>query len=399
MKTLYFECSSGAAGDMLCASLLELLEKKDEFIKKLNSIFNPEIVFEAEKVCKNGVSGTHLHVVINGHEEGEEHHHHDHHHDHHHNHHHEHHHRTLKDIEAIINSFGVSQSVKESALSVYRIVAEAESIVHGMEVGEVHLHEVGALDAIADITAFCMLIEELGADKIIASPINAGFGTVKAAHGILPVPAPATAIILEGMPIYTNDVSGELCTPTGAALLKYFVDEYRYMPEMTIESAGYGFGKKDLPVLNCVRSFIGSAAEGNQANTLEFNIDDMTAEEIAFACEMLFEGGAKDVYTTAIGMKKSRPATKITVLCSVENKEKLLSLIFKHTTTLGVREALFERYTLKRSIENISTPLGEVRVKHSEGFGVEKSKPEYEDVAKIARENNLSFREAKALLR
>ena len=392
MKTLYFECSSGAAGDMLCASLLELLEEKEEFIKKLNSIFNPEIVFEAEKVSKNGVSGTHLHVVINGHEEGEEHHHH-------HEHHHEHHHRTLKDIEEIINSFNVSASVKKSALSVYRIVTEAESIVHGMEVSEVHLHEVGALDAIADITAFCILIEEIGADKIIASPVNVGFGTVKAAHGILPVPAPATAIILEGMPIYTNDVSGELCTPTGAALLKYFVDEYRYMPKMAIDKAGYGFGKKDLPVLNCVRSFVGGSTEENQVNTLEFNIDDMTAEEIAFACEMLLEGGAKDVYTTAIGMKKSRPATKITVLCSIEDKEKMLSLIFKHTTTLGVREAVFERYTLKRSIENISTPLGDVRVKRSEGFGVEKSKPEYEDIAKIARENNMSFREARVLLR
>ncbi len=388
MKTLYFECSSGAAGDMLCASLLELLPEKEEFVNKLNKVFNPEIIFEAEKVCKNGISGTHLHVVINGSEEGEEHHHH-----------HEHHHRTLRDIENIINSFDVSSSVKTNALSVYRIVTEAESIVHGMEVSEVHLHEVGALDAIADITAFCMLVEELGADKIIASPINVGFGTVNAAHGVLPVPAPATAIILEGMPIYTNNVSGELCTPTGAALLKFFADEYRYMPAMKIDKAGYGFGKKELEVLNCVRSFIGENCENNQVNTLEFNIDDMTAEEIAFACETFLENGAKDVFTTSIGMKKSRPGTKITVLCSAEDKEKMLSLIFRHTTTLGVREAVFERYTLKRSIENISTPYGDIRIKHSEGFGVEKSKPEYEDIAKIARENNLTFREAKALLR
>ena len=387
MKTLYFECNSGAAGDMLCASLLELLPEKEAFVENLNKVFNPEIVFEAERVSKNGISGTHLHVVIHGHEEGDEHHHH------------EHHHRTLKDIENIINALDVSETVKSNAMSVYRIIAEAESSVHGMKIGEVHLHEVGMLDAIADITAFCMLIEELGAERIIASPVNVGFGTVKAAHGILPVPAPATALILKGMPVYSNDIEGELCTPTGAALLKYFVDEYRYMPAMSIDYSGYGFGKKDLPVLNCVRSFIGEGDEERAINELEFNIDDMTAEEIAFACERLMDGGAKDVFTTAIGMKKSRLGTKITVLCSPDFKEKMLALIFKHTTTLGVREALCDRYTLKRNTENISTPYGNARIKHSEGFGVKKSKPEYDDISKIAIERDISFREAKELLK
>ena len=385
MKTLYLECSSGAAGDMLCASLLELLPEKEEFVKKLNSVFNPEIVFEAEKVNRNGVCGTHLHVIINGAEEGDEHNHSDH------------SHRTLAEIKSIINSLDVSQRVKNNAISVYKIICDAESRVHGMEVEEVHLHEVGALDAVADITAFCMLIEELGAERIIASPINIGFGSVKCAHGILPVPAPATAIILEGMPVYTNDISGELCTPTGGALLKSFTDEFRYMPNMKIEKTGYGFGKKELPVLNCVRSFIGESCGTNKVNTLEFNIDDMTAEEIAFACEVLSESGAKDVYTSPIGMKKSRPGTKITVLCDTKDKEKMISLIFRHTTTLGIREAVFERYTLERSIENISTPYGDIRVKHSKGFGAENFKPEYEDVARIAKENNLTFREAKAL--
>ncbi|MBQ9530452.1 MAG: nickel pincer cofactor biosynthesis protein LarC [Eubacterium sp.] len=386
MKTLYFECSSGAAGDMLSASLFELISDKDEFINKLNDLFAPEIVFGAEKVSKNNVIGTHLHVKIHNHEEGEEHHEH-------------HHHRNFKDIERIITSLDISDGVKNNALSVYKIICDAESRVHGMKVEEVHLHEVGALDAIADITAFCLLMEKISAERVVVSPINVGFGTVKAAHGILPVPAPATAIILENMPIYTNNISGELCTPTGAALLKFFADEYSYMPKMTVQKAGYGFGKKDLEVLNCVRSFIGEDEKSEQINELEFNIDDMTAEEIAFACERILKGGAKDVFTAPIGMKKSRLGTKITVLCSTEDKEKMLALIFKHTTTLGVREALCERYTLKRIMECISTPYGDVHIKKSEGFGSEKAKAEFEDVAKIAIEKDISFREAKELLR
>ena len=394
MKTLFLECSSGAAGDMLSASLLELLPSKEDFLEKINKVFAPEIVFEAEEVKQHGISGTHLHVKINGTEEGEEHHH-----EHEHKHHHHHSHRRIADIQKKILSLDISDEVKRDVISVYNIIAQAESKVHKTEVSQVHLHEVGALDAIADITAFCMLIKEIGVKRIVASPVNVGFGTVNCAHGVLPVPAPATALILENIPIFTNDISGELCTPTGAALLSHFAEEFSNMPAMKIEKTGYGFGKKELAKPNCVRAFLGEGCdESERICELEINIDDMTAEEIAFACERFFEGGAKEVYTAPIGMKKSRLGTKICVLCSVEDKEEMLSLIFKHTTTLGVRETLFRRHTLSRTIENIFTPYGNVRIKKSEGFGTEKSKLEYDDIARIAKEKNISFREAKELL-
>ena len=390
MKTLFFECSSGAAGDMLSASLIELLPDREDFLKRINAIFAPNIFFEAEKVNKHSITGTQLHVKINGEEEGEKEHHHHHHHS----------HRSLADISEIINSLDLSDEIKKDVISVYNIIADAESKVHGIDVSEIHLHEVGALDAIADITAFCMLIRELGAEKIVSSPINVGFGSVECAHGMLPVPAPATALILKDIPIYSNDISGELCTPTGAALLKNFADEFSNMPKMKLNKTGYGFGKKDLKTPNCVRAFIGEGEKkSEQVVQLECNIDDMTAEEIAFACEYLLENGAKDVFTTAIGMKKSRLGTMISVLCAEKDKEKMLSLIFRHTTTLGVREILCERHTLSRSIENISTPYGNIRIKKSEGFGAENCKIEYDDIAKIAREQNLSFRQAKELLK
>ena len=392
MKTLYIECSSGAAGDMLGAALFELLPCPDEFIKKLNNMFSPKIVFTPEKSEKSGISGTHMQVLIGGEEEGEPSHHH--HHDHHH-----HHHTSFNEIKEIVSNLEASNRVKQDIISVYDIIAQAESKAHGVSVEEVHFHEVGALDAVADIAAFCLMLEEISPEKIIVSPINIGFGTVKCAHGILPVPAPATAEILKGIPTYTNEIEGELCTPTGAALLSRFADEFAYSPEMKTEKIGYGIGKKDLSAPNCIRAFLGeSTSEYEQICELSCNIDDMTAEEIAFACECFFENGAKDVYTSPISMKKSRLATKITVLCKKQDKENMLSLMFKHTTTLGIRETAFKRYYLTRKSAVIASDFGQIGIKHSEGFGTSKSKAEYDDIAKIAREQNISFREAKKIL-
>ena len=411
MKTLYLECSMGAAGDMLSAALYELLDDKEAFINKINNSGIPKVTVNAEPMTKCGILGTHMNVLVDGVSEGEEHdhhhehdhehehhhdheHEHDHHHDHEHEHHHEHHHSSLKDIEAIIDALNIPENVKTDAKNVYAMIAEAESNAHGKPVTEIHFHEVGTMDAIADITMVCMLMNELKADKIVASEIHVGSGHVHCAHGILPVPAPATAFILRGVPFTASHIKGELCTPTGAALIKYFAASFGEMPVMTVDKIGYGMGKKDFEQANCVRAFLGSTNEkASQITELSCNIDDMTGEKIAFAMEKLFEAGALEVYTIPVGMKKSRPGILLSVMCNEAKKDEMVSLIFKHTTTLGIRENVSKRYTLKREIEKKETPFGEIRIKKSEGFGVVREKYEYEDLARIASEKNISIDE------
>ena len=411
MKTLYLECSMGAAGDMLSAALYELLDDKEAFINKINNSGIPKVTVNAEPMTKCGILGTHMNVLVDGVSEGEEHdhhhehdhehehhhdheHEHDHHHDHEHEHHHEHHHSSLKDIEDIIDALNIPENVKTDAKNVYAMIAEAESNAHGKPVSEIHFHEVGTMDAIADITMVCMLMNELKADKIVASEIHVGSGHVHCAHGILPVPAPATAFILRGVPFTAGHIKGELCTPTGAALIKYFAASFGEMPVMTVDKIGYGMGKKDFEQANCVRAFLGSTNEkASQITELSCNIDDMTGEKIAFAMEKLFEAGALEVYTIPVGMKKSRPGILLSVMCNEAKKDEMVSLIFKHTTTLGIRENVSKRYTLKREIIKKETPFGEIRIKKSEGFGVVREKYEYEDLASIANEKNISIDE------
>jgi uncharacterized protein (TIGR00299 family) protein len=244
-----------------------------------------------------------------------------------------------------------------------------------------------------------MLIEELAPDSILASPVNTGSGQVRCAHGVLPVPAPATAYILQGVPMYNNEIKGELCTPTGAALLKHFVKEFYTMPVITVSKTGYGMGKKDFEKANCVRAFIGNTVNGDttgvneEITELACNIDDMTPEAAAFAQQILFDEGAFDVWIIPAGMKKGRTGLLFTCICSNEIKEKMVSLIFKHTTTLGIRENICRRYTLQRNQTEVQTKYGTVRVKTAYGFGVKKSKPEYEDIAKIACEKGLAIQD------
>ena len=241
-------------------------------------------------------------------------------------------------------------------------------------------------------------MDRISPDRVEASPIHVGSGEVKCAHGILPVPAPATAYLLRGLPIYGGSIRGELCTPTGAALLKYFVSRYGEMPVMKVDAIGYGMGKKDFDRANCVRAMLGETADQREEVVeLSCNVDDMTAEEIGFAMEQLFEKGAAEVYTLPAGMKKSRPGTLIRVICKEGEKEDMAALLFKHTTTLGIREAVMQRYVLKRDLVTIDTPYGRVRRKDSEGYGVKRSKYEYDDLSRIAREKGVSLREAREL--
>lgn len=251
------------------------------------------------------------------------------------------------------------------------------------------------MDALADVTAVCWLMDKLGAERIVASPVHVGSGQVHCAHGILPVPAPATELLLRGVPVYGGNIRGELCTPTGAALLREFVQEFGEMPAMTVEKAGYGCGKKDFEAANCVRCLLGESDD--RADTiweLKCNLDDMTGEALGYAVEALLQAGALDVFTTPIGMKKNRPGVLLTVLCREENREALLRDMFLHTTTLGIRQSACERAVLHRREDSVQTPMGAVRTKYAEGFGVSRSKPEYEDLAKIAEKQKISLAQA-----
>lgn len=381
MKTIYLECSMGAAGDMLLAALLELHPNPDDFFLRLNQLGLPNVQVEKYTVNKCGICGTSISVLVNQQKEEN---------------HQIHGNTTLIEIENILRKANIPARVFENTMTIYHCIAQAESEVHGVPVEQVHFHELGMLDAVTDIVGVCMLMEELHPEKVIVSPINVGSGYVQCAHGLLPVPAPAAAKILESIPIYSNEIKGELCTPTGAALIKRFATEFSTMPVMRIEKTGYGMGKKDFPVVNCVRAFYGEAAEERDAILeLSCNLDDMTPESIGFAMGTLLQAGALDVFTTAIGMKKCRPGIMFTCLCKVEQKETMVRLLFQHTTTLGIRERLCNRYILDRTEKTVETTFGTVRVKEVTGYGVHREKPEYEDLAKIAREQNLLLSEVK----
>ncbi|MCM1330302.1 MAG: nickel pincer cofactor biosynthesis protein LarC [Ruminococcus sp.] len=405
MKTLYLDCSMGAAGDMLAAALLELIPDGDKFIEELDALGIPDVSVTKETSVKCGVTGTHFSVKVHGEEEESvDVHHHEHHchgeeHHHHHEHHHGgHHHSSMHDIEHIVGGhLNLPQKVREDVTAVYSLIAEAESKVHGKPVTEIHFHEVGAMDAVADITAVCLLMNKIAPDRVVVSPVCTGSGQVRCAHGILPVPAPATAHILRDVPIYGGNIQGELCTPTGAALLKHFADGFGNMPVMTVQKIGYGMGKKDFEAANCVRAMLGESGDfcnnGDTVTELSCNLDDMTGEAIGFAMETLLTAGALDVYTVPIGMKKSRTGVMLCTLCRSSDKNKIAELIFKHTTTIGIRENTFSRYTLSRTEENIETPYGAVRKKISSGYGVKREKFEFEDIAVIARKNEMSLSE------
>ena len=295
-------------------------------------------------------------------------------------------HAGLSDIAGLIGALPVSGQVKADALAVYALIAEAESHAHGKPVDAVHFHEVGAMDAVADIVGVCMLLEIIAPQQIAVSPVHVGEGFVRCAHGVLPVPAPATAHILRGVPTYGGDIRGELCTPTGAALLKHFAHAFGPRPLMTTQAIGYGMGKKDFPAANCVRVFLGDTEQrGDDIAELSCNLDDITGEALGFALDTLMDGGALDAYATPIYMKKNRPAYLLTCLCRPEDEQAMAALMLRHTTTFGVRSSRRSRFTLTREVHTQPTPYGDVRVKTGTGYGAAKRKIEYDDAARLAR--------------
>ena len=406
MNTLYLQCNMGAAGDMLTAALYELLPNREEFLHTLNHMGLPGVEFHAVPAQSCGISGTHMDVVVHGEREEsldhhhnndndhDHHHHHDHEHEHGHEHHHHHHHTTLHDVEHLIGHLNLPAPVLEQARAVYHRLAQAESKAHGVEVDLVHFHEVGALDAVADVAAACYALYLLHPDEVVVSPVHVGSGMVHCAHGIVPVPAPATAHLLEGVPCYGGEIQGELCTPTGAALLTTFATRFGPMPPMVLEHTGYGMGKKEFPAANCVRAMLGHTQDTeNVILELVCNLDDMTPEALSFACQRLLEEGALDVYTLPGCMKKGRPGWQLVALCDSAHKDPLIHQVFALTSTTGLRVRTCEKHVLDYSITTRETPYGPVRVKRAQGYGVRRSKPEYEDMARIAREHKITLKQ------
>ena len=372
MKHLHIECNMGAAGDMLCGALLELFspEERATVCQKLNGLLTG-VTVQAVPTEQSGIVGTHFDVHIE-HEE------------------HYHHHTAVSEIEAIIDGFDLDDKTKADAKAVYALIAAAESRVHGKTVADVHLHEVGAKDAIMDVTAACWFFNQLQADSITVSPVVTGFGSVQTAHGMMPVPAPATAELLKGIVCEAGEIPSELCTPTGAALLRYFADETGVSPQLAPQKIGYGMGSKRFEKPNCVRMFL-SETDGQTVYELRCQVDDMTGEEMGYCLQKLLSLGAKDAYVQSITMKKSRPGMLLTAVALPQDKDFLTAQLFKHTTTLGVRQVKCYRAELTREI----TEADAVHIKRAEGFGVQKEKAEFDDLVKFAEENDISVYEAR----
>jgi len=425
---LYLDCGMGASGDMLMAALYELLPDKEAFREKMKRIGLGGVTLDYIGSEKCGITGTHITVMVGGVEEKSE------------DipekaadvkqgdgsftlrsrqknrpsapHNHEkpgedqnqlHHHHSDKgkrygyeQILDLICKLDLPDNVLGNALGVYRILGEAEAVVHGVPLDRIHLHEIGSLDAVADIVGCCLLINMLGVSDITVSPVRVGSGSVRCEHGILPVPAPAAAEILRGIPIYGGRIKGELCTPTGAALLKHFAARFGEMPSMTVVKIGYGMGAKDFEAANCLRAFLceDAAPDGGNSETvceISCNLDDMTPEAIGAAFEILLKNSALDVYATPVMMKKNRPAAMLSCLCTEDKRDKLARLMLEHTSTLGVRISTCRRDVLSRSAGIVRTEYGDIRIKTAHGFGITKHKPEYDDVRAAAKQHGVPF--------
>lgn len=388
MKILYYDCFSGISGDMNLAALIDLGIKKEYLISELKKLNLDEYDINVTRDSRKGINGTKVEVVLHEHEhdETEAHEHH--------------HHRNFRDIEKIINESSLSDDVKKLSLNIFSKVASAEAKVHNEDIYEVHFHEVGAVDSIVDIIGAAICIDYLKLDLIMCSSVEVGSGFVKCAHGVLPVPAPATAEILRGIPIKSSGVPFEATTPTGAAILSTIVNEFNSKNDFLIKKIGYGIGHKDEgSIPNILRVFLGEKRfdEKEQKDTLserafiiESNIDDMNPEVYDYIMEKLFEMGSMDVYMTPIIMKKERPATKISVLCSGEIFSKVEELLLKETTALGLRYYEVTKTMLKRESSVVKTMYGDIKVKTAIFKGEKiKYKPEYDDCKKIAIENNI----------
>ncbi len=396
MRILYLQCGMGASGDMLTSALAGLLTEGEraEFLETVNGMGLPGVRTELVPASSLGMAGLGARVTVDGVEEGHEGHVHG---SDQHQHHHVHH--SLSDILGVISGLRLDDEVGRRAAGVYRLIAEAESAAHGRPVGEVHFHEIGAKDAVSDIVSVCLLMKMVGVGRVVSSPVCVGSGNVRTGHGILGVPVPAVAKLLEGVPCFGSAFPGELCTPTGAALIRSFADEFGPMPAMRPLKEGCGVGSRVFPEPNCLRAILGESGEAPQADEvleLEANIDDMTPEDLGFARDSLLRAGALDAWLTPIVMKKGRAAEMLSCLCRREDFAAVRDVFFRNTSTLGIRYSAKPRFLLSRRVEERQTSAGTVRVKVSEGFGVRREKAEFDDLAAAAEQTGRSLFELRA---
>ena len=403
MKLLYLDCNMGAAGDMLMAALYTLLPDQQAFLDAMHGAGIPGLRLAPEQAASHGIAGTRMGVFIHGREEENisPDHSHPNIHEHDHIHSHAHGNLTPSDISRLLTDLALPETVRCRAKKVYDRITLAEAHVHGRDPGHVHFHELGSLDAVADVVGVCLAVEMLGAGRIVASPIRLGFGQVRCAHGLIPVPAPATAELLLGLPCYGGDIAGELCTPTGAALLAEIADAFGPMPDMCPAKIGCGLGKRDFGAPNCLRATLGRSGDGQRGEIVELvcNIDDMTPEALANAQAELLRAGALDAYLLPGVMKKGRPGHVLTVLCAPADEEKLARAVFACTGTIGLRVRLCGKYFLTPGSGEVETAYGTLKTKRAQGWGVSREKPEYDAAAALAAEKAVPLREISAAFR
>lgn len=387
MKTLYFDCFAGASGNMILGGLIALGLDADKLEREIDRLDIPGISLKLSTVDRAGISS--VHVEVDAPEQTK--------------------HRHLHNIEKIIDDSSLSDGVKVRAKSIFGRLAAAEAKIHGVDVQKVHFHEVGALDAIADVVGACIGFEMLGIERFVCSKIHVGSGFVTMEHGKYPVPPPAVAELLSGVPIYSTEIEGELITPTGAAIITTLCDSFGRMPEISVEKTGYGAGTrnhKGFP--NVLRLMIGESIEETNGKDsdgliteglvlLETNVDDVSPQVLGYVLDRSLELGALDVWFTPIQMKKDRPAATISVLCSKNLRMTMLDLLYTETTTLGVRVSNIDRTSMPREVVAVNTPYGDIEVKVAAiGGRVINVMPEYEQVKLIAKEKSLPFREVQA---
>ena len=400
MKTLYFDCSSGISGNMTLAALTEIIGDENYLVEELKKIHVNGYTIDISKKIKNGITGTHVNVILE-HQHGHSHTHeeHEHYHEHKepiHEHHHHHEHRNLHDVCEIIDNSDIDEESKDLAKRIFMRVAKAESKVHNKPLDEVHFHEVGAIDSIVDIVGTAILINKIHPDKIISSVVNDGHGFIECAHGTMAVPVPATSEIFANSDVEFRqiDIDTELVTPTGAAIIAELSSEFTTLPAMKIKKIGWGAGTKDLKIPNILKVYYGDIQEENQKIVvMETNIDDCSGEILGYTEEMLFKNGALDVFYTSIFMKKNRPAYRLTVVCKEPDIQKLQNIIFKETTTIGIRYRYEYRTELERKQILIDTKYGTLKAKKVSNNGETYVYPEYESVKELAHKNNVPLKE------
>ncbi len=383
MTVAYFDCFSGAAGDMIVASLIDAGADESALREGLSSLAVGGYTLKIQKIRKQGFAATRFLVELDSTTPQP--------------------HRHLADVVEIIRSGKFPDGVRENSIRVFERLAQAEAQVHGTSVDKVHFHEVGAVDAIVDVVGAVLALQTLGVERVVCSPVPVGSGTVKCAHGVMPIPAPATAVLLKGVPLAASEETGELITPTGAAVLTTLADEFGPLPAMSVSAIGYGAGTRDgASVPNLLRVFVGAASDSDDADSvavLETNIDDASGEIVGYTIERLLEMGALDAYAVPIQMKKTRPGFVLTVICETAKIPLMEGILFRETPTFGIRRRTVQRTKLTRRFETVDTAFGPIRIKIGEREGAITASPEYEDCKAAAVKHDAALREVIAAAR